>query len=708
MAVEVVRHGDIELGEMLRILWQRRWLLTAIVAGVTLAGAVAGQLLPATYTATALVLIEPARDPGGAVTPGGLTPAVDGGVVESHVRVIGSRSLAEQVVARLDHDTIAELVPPPPSGPSGAALAWTREIPGGSGGDAVAKLLERLTVARDGKSQVIAVTFRSADPARAAMVANAVAETYIARQLEAKRAAATAATAQLREQLTALEQAATAAARRMADAREGAIRADRLPDQTALARLAELERAVGNARLEVDAKTARVAAARAGGSPPLDERTGIVAILRDLKGEQAALSRREAELRSTFGERHPRLLEVRAEQDAIARRIASEEARLIRQGEVELEVARQSLASLERQLELERARAAESSRAEVTRRELAEEASQARERVKQERERLAEMQARIERQQADARLISRASVPSSPVFPKPRLFLSVAFTASLAIGLFTVWALESASAGVRDSRALEAAIGLPVLAAVPQLRRGPVAPPPHEQVVERPMSRYAESLREILFALRAQAETSGARIILVSSAVPGEGKTSLTLALGRLAALEGLRVRVVDADLRRPSVLQRLGVPAGPGLLDLLAGEAGPEEVIRGDARTPLSLVGAGSRTASSLRPYGRERLRLALAALAHGQDLMLVDTAPVLAVADTRLLAQAVDASLLVVRHLHTAPETAARAVHELAETGTPVLGGVLSIVDLARVGRGALAGREAAYTGRSDYYSD
>lgn len=707
MAVEVVRHGDIELGEMLRILWQRRWLLAAIVTGVTLAGALAGQLLPATYTATALVLIEPARDPGGAVTPGGLTPAVDGGVVESHVRVIGSRSLAERVVARLDHEAIAELVPPP-TGPVGAALAWTREASGSAGGDAVAELLERLTVARDGKSQVIAVTWRSADPERAAMVANAVAETYIAHQLEAKRAAATAATAQLRDQLAALEQAATVAARRAADAREGALRADRLPDQAALARLAELERAVGNARLEVEAKTARVAAAWSGGTPPAGERSGVVEVLRDLKGEQAALLRREAELKSTFGERHPRLLEVRAEQDAIARRIAAEETRLVRDGQIELEVARQGLASLEQQLELERTRAIESTRAESTRRELAEEASQARERVKQERERLAEMQARIERQQPDARLISPASVPTSPVFPKPRLFLSVAFTASLAIGLFTVWALESASAGVRDSRALEAAIGLPVLSAVPQLRRGPVATPPHEQVVERPMSRYAESLREILFALRAQAEATGARIVLVSSAVPGEGKTALTLALGRLAAQEGLRTRVVDADLRRPSVVQRLGVPGGAGLLELLAGEARPEEVIRGDARTALSVVGAGSRTISSLRPYGRERLRMALATLAQDQDLVLVDTAPVLAVADTRLLAQAVDASLLVVRHLHTAAETAARAAHELAETGTPLLGGILSIVDLARVGKGALAGREAAYAGRSDYYSD
>ena len=167
----------------------------------------------------------------------------------------------------------------------------------------------------------------------------------------------------------------------------------------------------------------------------------------------------------------------------------------------------------------------------------------------------------------DARLISEAVPPVGPSHPKPKLIMSLTLTGGLLLGLAVMYLVETGQRGIRSAREVTEVLGVPTLALVPRLdgsRQPAIAP--QDYALDRPRSRYAEAMREILTGLllrRPEDEPGQGRAVLVTSALPGEGKSTLTLSLARAAAAEGLRVMVVDADLRRPTLHELVGLKPG-------------------------------------------------------------------------------------------------------------------------------------------------
>jgi capsular exopolysaccharide synthesis family protein len=260
---------------------------------------------------------------------------------------------------------------------------------------------------------------------------------------------------------------------------------------------------------------------------------------------------------------------------------------------------------------------------------------------------------------------------------------------------------------------VEAVLGLPTLAMVPRLDGGRGAVPPQDYVVDRPRSRYAEALRTLLAGLlRPQGETdepSGRpRVVLVTSSLPREGKSTLVASLARIAAGEGLRVIVIDADLRRPKLHELLGFKPGPGLVEVLRREVTLADAVVKDLRVPMRLLPGSPRLTQPTRLLGPDGLGTLLTALKRSFDLVLVDSAPLAAVADPKLLGGLVDTVLFAVRYRDTRREVAATCLKGLAESGAVVAGVVLTQVDLPDQARRYAREIGAAGARLGDYYAD
>ena len=710
---------ELSLAELLLVLRRRRWLFLGCILLGGLCGLAALSMITPVYDARALLIIEPSTDGAATATVATASQTPDTTSVDSQVQILASRLLARETIAslRLEDDLELAGTAGEPAGPWSAVTAslWspTPRLPA----DPVAGFLARLTVGREGKSHVIAVTFRSADGRKAAAIANKLAELYMAGQLARKATASRRQSGRFDEQLAQYRSRLGLAETRLAEfkAASRATRSETLGAEpgeiagldaqlvTATVARAARETALERIRPMIQRGDAISASGDLGSSPLLD----------NLLALKAELLRREAELRGQYGARHPKIQAVAAERVELDSRIAEERRVLL--GRFEGEVAR--------------ARAGERLLAEkladlkgkAVRREAAADRTAELEREVELSRRLYESWlARADAEEhplaavdPDSRIISEAVAPAEPSFPKPRLILSLSLTAGLLLGVAAMYVAEVGQRGLRSEREVTQVLGVPTLAMVPRLdgpRRAGIAA--QDYVLERPRSRYAEALREILTGLvlrrgEGDQEPRG-RVVLVTSALPGEGKSTLTLSLARAAAAEGLRVMVVDADLRKPSLHALVGLKQGAGLVEVLRREVPLAEVLATDPRAPLKLLPGSKRLSQPTRLLGQDGIGALLSALRPAFDLVLVDSAPLVAVVDAKLLARLADSVLFLVCWGKTRRDFCELSLRGLRESGAAIAGAVLTQVDLRRHARSGAGDAGFAYARLGEYYAD
>jgi capsular exopolysaccharide synthesis family protein len=420
--------------------------------------------------------------------------------------------------------------------------------------------------------------------------------------------------------------------------------------------------------------------------------------------------RREAELAAQFGGRHPRLLDARRDLAELDRRIVEEHRALLRELEGEAAIARRREATLARELERLESSAGDGARTDHELRALTAE-------VELERRVYAALLERVETAggapvgEVAAAALARAVAPAFPDFPDPRVVLTVSLAVSLLVAGLAVYLAELRETGLHGRGEVETELGLPCLALVPRLRHGRGRPAPHDYLVERPQSRFAEALRGVLASLVAERTHGAGRVLLIASALPAEGKTTLALALGRLAALEGLKTLLIDADFRRPMVHATLGAKPLPGFPELLRGELTLADALRQDPRTPLRLLPGNRRVGQPIRLLGEAGAKPLLARLSAEFDLVILDTAPLAAVSDARLLALAADRVLMVARWQSTPRAAVAQALAAMRDLGpgaATLAGVVLNDVDLARQAAAGWADAGVGPARLAGYYTD
>jgi capsular exopolysaccharide synthesis family protein len=682
--------AELTLIDLLGVLRRYTLLLAGCLGiGMGLAIATLAWLNPV-YVATAQLLIEPTRD---ATDDGILATAAiadDNAAILSQVTYLASRSMARSVIETLELDLEPELRRIlDPTERLAAGLGIGRAVAEGeASASLVDRFLERLNVDREGQTHVIRVSFKSSNPLTAARIANGIAERYIDGRLDAKAALAGGANAWLEQALAesrrALEEAEAelAAYRSSAQSAHGAALAVDSFGINSLRRdvaAAAADRAASEARL----RRVRSVLARPDSDLAFEELGGS-AVLENLYAQKNQTTRREAELATLYGDRHPQIVNIRAERREIERRIHAEQAALVGTVEAQIQAARAREDALVRELDALKSQSLAQSETEagIARLERAvERARQLHESYVARQQSVADV---VGVQRPDVRLISEATPPVRPSFPKPALFFGLFSMASLGTGLLMVFFLEQLDRGFRTQRAAENGLGrrcIGCLPLVPSGRRSDVRLV--DLPLDSPCSRFAEALRQLVAELSLAPATSGGRVVLLTSAVPGEGKSTTSLALARLAASEGQRVLLIDADLRRPRLAELLDLDAPQGLVEILKGEREAEEVLLEDPATGLALVPGSARVSQPTRLLGPHALGVLLAEARRHFDLVLIDSPPVLAVTDARVMASLCDGILFLVRWQGTQRAVAAHALDQLGGVADKVLGTVLTMAD-------------------------
>jgi capsular exopolysaccharide synthesis family protein len=292
-------------------------------------------------------------------------------------------------------------------------------------------------------------------------------------------------------------------------------------------------------------------------------------------------------------------------------------------------------------------------------------------------------------QTPDARIISKPELPTSPSYPKKTLAIGVSIPAGLILGLMLAFMAERLDSGFRTTAEIERSLGLPVLATVPEVAAPKEGDPINatELVIKKPTSSFAEAVRGLQLGLTLSNVDKQPKVVVITSSVPSEGKTTIALSLARIAARGGMRAVVVDGDMRRPNVANTAELDAcDKGIIEYLTDLAGLEEVLHGDRLSDAKILPCLSTPASPTDVLASNAMRKLVAALRDRFDLVIIDSAPVLPVNDTKILSLLADAVLLVIRWEKTPRDAAVNAVRILQDVRAPVAGIALTRADNER----------------------
>ncbi len=271
---------------------------------------------------------------------------------------------------------------------------------------------------------------------------------------------------------------------------------------------------------------------------------------------------------------------------------------------------------------------------------------------------------------SDVRILSLASPPDRPSSPSPLLFIFPAFVLFAMGGCLLAVAAERLDRGLRSEQEVVEALGLPCLGLVSQLSRtGRIRP--HKYLLRHPFSAYTEAIRSVVAGLRLTMPHEPSKIILTSSSVPSEGKTTLAVSLAVYIAQIRRRVLLVDLDFRHPTVQRALRTRAKRGVVDLLLHDLPPADVIQRVPQLGLDFLPMTRCPVDPVTLFAGDQLSRLLHQLRESYDCVIVDGPPLLGVTESRLLADMADKVLFVVKWGSTRRETAQNAVNVLRSSG-------------------------------------
>jgi capsular exopolysaccharide synthesis family protein len=662
---------DPRVPEALRQYWavlhKRRILVAACAGAALLVAAVHDLTSRRLYEATVQLLVDldfPDVLSARHIVEG---EEAEGEDTRTQYELLRSRTLAEAALERLGPEAQAELGH---LAPFQLAEAFR----------------SRLTVEGLPTTRLVNLRFRAHDPAFAARAANLLADLYVEQWLEFRFATSREAAAWLARQVRVEEaglRAAEEAAQRFRERHGLVARGTENGSDPTLTGLTEALMGARTERVALGTLYGEIEGAGAAKEAYAAVRSDRV--VSGLREELAGLRDEEARLAENLGDRHPRMLDVRSRARVVEERLRSAVEAIVQglRAQYELAVAREArLAG-----EAEGARRAAFARAAAARRLAALEQE-----VETRRQAVRDLARRREEAALDSRLratnlrvVEKAEPPAAPVLPERGRNYRLAFVLGLAAGVFLAVMLDRVDDSVRTPEHVTAELRLPFLGLVPRFGGSPRGPePPH--VVREPGAALAEAYRVVRTNLVFLSSfRRGGGVILVSSSVPGEGKTTTAANLAAALALNGSQVLAVDADLRRPSLHEQFGLRAAPGLSEVLARSRRAGRLIRPTPVRGLRVLPSGETPPNPSELLGSERLRRLLATERRRYQWIVIDAPPILALSDAPVLCTLVDGLVLVVWAEATGFPSVRRALEQVAQVGGRLAGVVLNKVDLA-----------------------
>ena len=683
-------------GSILLIIWRRRGL---VVAAVVLSLAAAGgalAMLKKTYTAQAVVQLDLGKREVALVNEQAPTVTLEASsIIQGEAKIIRSRMMARRVVQRLgiDVDTpdkgwtmnsamsAAVRYAGAQLGLGNDSLAGAPAPPADETEVAISTLLSRLAVVTDNRSYLIEITYVSDDPAKSARIANTFVEEYLRRRSELNIDLASNVTEWLGTQV----QAASAALRRAEDEISAFRQRTMLMDVGANGQtiqqqqLQELNSSLGTARLTRLNEESRLTRMReviaAGGVPSASDLQGspLVQTLLD----RVAIARRElSDATAKFGKRHPDVAAAQAALSSLQGSLRTELSQAVSVIRSNVSAAARIEQDLNTRLEALQGTMVVTKAQEAELRDLQAKAQTIRERLALLTRNQDQTIAAKNLQLVAGSLIMPAEAMPTPSSPKPLVVIGLGLVGGIVLGIGAVLLIERRDRGFRTTDEVEALTGIRCLAMLPEL------------VPVRRRQRKADVVDDVIFeeALRALGAGVGlfgspgsSRIVLVTSSLPQEGKTTICQSLARLLVGVGHRVLLIDGTRTRnatapPKVVAETASSA-PGNLMLLSSAAGDE-----------AGVGVRQGTALMTDVFSPHSLDRVIGEARKHFDIILIDGAPAMLLADSFVLGRKADSVIHVIHWRKTMKNTVVRALHRLRDQSVVVDATVLARVDPRR----------------------
>ena len=706
----------VTIKSIIEVVYRRYWIIAlGFLSVFTLVAYMTFTATP-TYTAKATVKLDTKGqnviDLGSVMSGIGANTAE----IDTEVEILGSKSLLTRVVRAQtlteDPEFNPHLVTEEPSGPVHQIKSLIGAITGGSDKEEVdpfegmsqedidAKMLEDTTnnfskhvsVSRVGTTFLIDVQVYSVSAEKSAELANAVADQYRVDQLEAKLETTQRATNWLLERVSGLRDEVSEKERRVEEYRSEsgllAAAGTSLTEQeiaSLSAQKIQQEAALNRAR----ARFENVRRAQASGTG-VDSLTEVLSnqVITDLKSQQALVLRRQADLESTLGSRHPDLIRVRSEAADIQRAIDSEVQKIITTLENEVRSAQDEVTKLNTAIGRARGQLITNNRNQVRLNELERDAEASRVLYEDFISRAKETGEQDDLAEADARILSSASVPDSPSSPQTAINLALGIILGGLVGMGLAMFAEMFDMHVSSTEDVERKLrskslgSIPFISARGMLGLGKNSPPDH--MTDNPLSAYAESVRYLRAAIAFSDLDSETKTVAITSSLPNEGKTSLTLSLGRMSAMSGSRTLVIDGDFRRRELTRMVGISPEIGFIEHLFGAGSLEEAIHKDTKSTLDILPLSKSGHTPHDVFGTRAFDDVMETLKQQYDIILIDTGPLLLMSEARVVAGKADKTILIVRWRHTNRNAAHQSLKLLKNFNANILGVTLNMVNL------------------------
>lgn len=700
------------LMDYVRVLYKRRWVAVPAFLIVFLIGAINSVRTTPIYEARTQLLIEKDTPKVGNLST--MFQETDGwyndDFYQTQYRILQSRSLAHRTAELMNlpqHPSLQKAMEEPTepisfTGLVSDAIGWTERLFTGARAPTAAAtaaptepqdkfaaytgiILGSLTVSPVRNSRLVELRFSSSDPKLAADMANAHAKAYILQNLEMRFSASKEASdwlgGQLAEQRKKVEESEIAL-QNYKETHDAVAVEDR--QNIVVQRLADLNSAVTKVktgRIEKEAQYNQLKTLQ--GTPAVDSFPAVIAneYIQKLKSEIGDMQRQQAQLADKYGERHPEMVKIRSAIQSTQAKYDNEVSKVIQSVRAEYEAALAQERSLVGALEGQKSEALGLNRKGIEYSVLSREAESNRQIYESLLQRTKETGISSELKTSNIRVVDTAELPTYPVLPRRQRDLMMAAISGCILALGLVFLFEYLDNRIKSPQELRAHLNLPFLGMVPAIdASGPTLL--HNGVPPA----FAEAIRAVRTNVLFSSADEGVRMVVVTSAGPSEGKSMFSSNLSVSLAQAGQRVLHIDADMRRPRVHEIFEVSQEPGLSNLLVSDCKPSEAVRKTTVQNLCILPAGMIPPNPAELLGSKRCAEYFSTLSEHFDWVIIDSPPVLAVADASVLANSATGVVFVVGADQTSRYTAKAAVEQLHAVGAHIIGAVLNRADVER----------------------
>ena len=609
--------------------------------------------------------------------------------IQTQASILQSNELALRAIRNLKLEDTEEFRPKSNplaallGGSSLAGSAGTLETSPQRQASALKIFHKNLTVKPVGGTRLIEIDYLNPDPKVAAAVVNELVQELVDYSFETRYKATQAASESLSKQLAELRirsqdlQGQVAQMQRDsgiysigttdAQGREQAYSAVLDQFQRAATTLSDasqnriLKEAIYQAAKSGDAEMLSSLAGNTLGGAASSGITNSLVTIQNLRGQEASLQGQLDQMKTKFGPAYPRIAETQANISGLENAIQQEVDRIGQRARNDFQVADQTWKDAQQNYNEQKAKADALNDKAIKYIITRQEADDSRSLYEDLLKRLKEAGILQGLKSNTITVVDQALVPTAPKKPNVPLYLSAALAFGLFLGGAGVLVADTLDDTIQDAGGIEQ-LGLPLIGILPRFGN-------HRPAIEvwaSPKSRYSETVRNLRSVLTRVKNGLPPKVILITSAVPGEGKTTLSMNLAASFVQQGKTVLLLEADMRRPAIRASMGLPGKNGLSLLLAGEPTENAIFAHPQMPGLFLLPEGSVPAFPSELLESDRMRELIITLREDFDVIVVDAPPVLPVADARVLSELADVTVQVVR-LGVTTKTALRRAHDL-----------------------------------------